>query len=135
MDPLLGQLMIVAFNFAPPGWLLCDGSAYQVNQYQALYALLANRYGGNAGVTFCVPDLRGRFPMGQGAGNGLAPIVLGQTGGSASITPQPASINVGSGSNEIIYANPAVAQNNLPPYVALNFIICANGIWPDNPNY
>ena len=134
MDPILGQLMIVAFNYAPQGWLLCDGATYQVNQNEALYVLLGNRYGGNPGVTFCVPDLRGRFPMGQGAGNGLAPIVLGQTGGSAAITPQSAAINVGSGSNEIIYANPAVAQNNLPPYVALNFIICANGIFPEYPN-
>ena len=33
----------------------------------------------------------------------------------------------------IVYANPAVAQNNLPPYVALNYIICANGSWPVNP--
>lgn len=133
MDPILGQLMIVAFNFAPQGWLLCDGSTYQVSQYQALFALLGNRYGGTPNVTFCVPDLRGRFPMGQGAGNGLAPIILGQTGGSATTSPQSASINVGSGSNEIVYANPAVAQNNLPPYVALNYIICANGSWPVNP--
>lgn len=130
MDPLVGQLMIVAFNFAPQGWFLCDGSAYPVSQYTILYSLLGNRYGGQPGIDFCVPDLRGRFPMGQGTGNGLAPIALGQTGGAAAITPQIATTNVGSGTTQIIYPDPVITQNNLPPYVALNYIICWNGCYP-----
>ena len=130
MDPLVGQLMMVAFNFAPQGWFLCDGSTYPVNQYEALFSLLRNRYGGDGVNTFCVPDLRGRFPMGQGIGNGLLPIALGQIGGTASITPQTSTTNVGSGTTPIIYPDPAIAQNNLPPYVAVNYIICWQGYYP-----
>jgi microcystin-dependent protein len=88
MDPIIGQLMIVAFNFAPQNWLLCDGTTYAVSQYEALFNLIGNKYGGDGVNNFCVPDLRGRFPMGQGAGNGLSPIALGQIGGTATITPR-----------------------------------------------
>ena len=130
MDPIVGQLMIVAFNFAPQSWLLCDGATYAVSQYEALFTLIGNIYGGDGKTTFCVPDLRGRFPMGQGIGNGLSPIALGQIGGTATITPQVTSTNVGSGSTLIIYPDPAIAQNNLPPYVAVNYIICWNGSYP-----
>jgi microcystin-dependent protein len=130
MEPIVGQLMIVAFNFAPQNWLLCDGTTYAISQYEALFTLIGNKYGGDGVNYFCVPDLRGRFPMGQGAGNGLSPITLGQIGGTATITPQVSSTSVGSGSTLITYPDPTIAQNNLPPYVALNYIICWNGCYP-----
>lgn len=51
-------------NTPPAGFLLCDGSTYNVGAYPALAALLTNTYGGDGVSTFAVPDLRGRVPAG-----------------------------------------------------------------------
>lgn len=60
MDPYLGEIRQVSFNWAPKGWALCDGAVLQVSQYQALSALLGTLYGGDGKTTFGLPDLRGR---------------------------------------------------------------------------
>ena len=39
-DPYLGQIAAVAFNYAPYGWITCDGRTLQIAQNQALYALI-----------------------------------------------------------------------------------------------
>lgn len=67
-DPFIGEISVVAFNYAPPGWLVCDGSLQPIGSYQALFSLLGTTYGGNGTSTFGLPDLRGRFPMGIGQG-------------------------------------------------------------------
>lgn len=67
MEPFLGMIMPVAFDFAPKGWALCDGQLLPIAQNQALFALLGTYYGGDARVTFALPDLRGRSPRGTAA--------------------------------------------------------------------
>jgi microcystin-dependent protein len=86
MDPILGQIILGAYQFVPEGWALCDGSLLQVNQNQALFSLLGNTFGGDGQTTFALPDLRGRFPVGIGAGPGLTTIGLGQAAGSENVT-------------------------------------------------
>lgn len=86
MDPFIGQLMCVGFNFAPRGWALCDGSLLSINQNTALFALLGTTYGGNGTTTFALPDLRGRAPIGQGQGPGLSQIVQGEMSGQEQVT-------------------------------------------------
>jgi len=80
-EPYLGQLMLVPYNFAPVGWLFCDGSLQPIALYDALYALLGTTFGGDGQATFGLPDLRGRTPIHAGAG--LTP---GQIGGSEQVT-------------------------------------------------
>ncbi len=63
LDPFLGEIRIVAFNFAPRGWALCDGQLLSINQNQALFALLGTTYGGDGRTHFALPDFRGRAPM------------------------------------------------------------------------
>lgn len=75
VDPIIGQIMPVAFaqpQAIPRGWFLCDGSLVSIVQYQALFALLGTRYGGNGQTTFGLPDLRGRAILG-GQGDGVGP--------------------------------------------------------------
>ncbi len=67
MTPFLGQIMAVAFNFAPRGYLPCDGRLLPINTYQALFALFGTTYGGDGRVNFAIPDLRGRIPVCPGA--------------------------------------------------------------------
>lgn len=58
MDQFLGQIELFPYGFAPQDWALCDGRLLQINQNQALYALLGTTYGGNGTTTFGLPDLR-----------------------------------------------------------------------------
>lgn len=71
MQPFIGEIKMFAGNYAPQGWLLCDGSELPISQYPNLFAVLSTTFGGNGAQTFCVPDFRGRLPVGQGAGTGL----------------------------------------------------------------
>ena len=68
------------------GLQLADGSLMQVQQYQALYALIGNTYGGTANVNFNVPNLQGRFVLGAGKGADGVQYNVGQSGGAATAT-------------------------------------------------
>jgi len=61
--PYLDEIKLVAFNFAPKGWTMCNGQLLPINQNQALFSLLGTTYGGNGQTTFGLPDLRGRVPL------------------------------------------------------------------------
>ena len=53
----LGQIEAFAFNFAPTGWMACNGATLAIQQYQALFALLGTAYGGDGLRTFGLPKL------------------------------------------------------------------------------
>lgn len=82
MEPFLGQIMMVGFNFAPRGWAFCDGQILSIAQNSALFSLLGTTFGGDGRSTFGLPDLRGRFPIHPGNGPGLPPYTWGQRGGN-----------------------------------------------------
>jgi microcystin-dependent protein len=88
MDPYIGQIFLVGFNFAPPGFVMCDGSLLPIQQYAPLFSLLGTAYGGNGTTNFAVPDLRSRAAVGfsTGAVPGLTPFTLGTIAGSESVT-------------------------------------------------
>ena len=86
MTPYLGQITLVAFNFAPVGWAICNGSLLSIAQNSALFTLIGTIYGGDGQNTFALPDLRSRIPLHQGQGPGTAPYVMGQNGGSEQVT-------------------------------------------------
>ncbi|MFJ3448339.1 phage tail protein [Pseudomonas sichuanensis] len=85
-DAFLGEIRLFAGNYAPRDWAFCDGTALPINGNEALFSLIGNTYGGTAGQTFGLPDLRGRAVVGQGQGSGLTPRVTGQTMGSETTT-------------------------------------------------
>jgi microcystin-dependent protein len=85
-DPFIGEIRMVAFDYAPVGWVLCQGQLLPVSQYSALFALLGTVYGGDGRSNFGVPDLRGRSPVGMGAGSSFAPVNLGAKGGAETTT-------------------------------------------------
>lgn len=75
-----------AGNFAPAGWMFCDGSLLAISQNDVLFALIGTTYGGDGQSTFALPDLRGRVPLHMGQGAGLSANVLGQNGGVETVT-------------------------------------------------
>lgn len=85
MDPFVGEIRMVGFNFAPNGWLLCNGQILPISPYQALFALLGTTFGGNGTSTFALPDLQGRVPLNVGSGPGLPVYSWGQKGGAPSV--------------------------------------------------
>jgi microcystin-dependent protein len=82
VDEYLAEIRLFAGTFEPYGWMYCDGRALPIAEYDALFSLLGTTYGGDGVNTFCLPDLRGRVPVGAGAGPGLTPRLLAETGGS-----------------------------------------------------
>lgn len=84
-EAYVGEIRLLAFNYAPEGWLLCQGQQLNVSQYQALFALIGNAYGGDGENTFNLPDLRGRVPTQCGQGP-LSVYQWAQTGGTTTTT-------------------------------------------------
>lgn len=137
LQPFLGQVMPVSFNFAPRNWAFCNGQTLAINQNQALFSLLGTIYGGDGITTFKLPDLRARTPIGVNSNGGYVP---GQIGGTESVAlnsqqiPQhmhtvnysstngaarnPANAlygNTGTGAANAIYANASGNQVPLNP--------------------
>jgi microcystin-dependent protein len=92
-EPFLGEIRLFSFDLngePPTGWLYCTGQTLPVNQYQALYSLLGNQFGGTAPTTFALPDLRGRAPVHRQI---LAPMQpVGQAGGAENVNLTAASV-------------------------------------------
>lgn len=86
MDPFLGEIRMVGFNFAPTGWALCQGQTLSITQNTALFSLLGTYFGGNGTTNFLLPDLQSRSPVGVGQGAGLSPIQFAQEGGTENIS-------------------------------------------------
>jgi microcystin-dependent protein len=85
-DPFVAEIRMFGFNFAPRGWATCDGQIMPLSQNTALFALLGTTYGGDGKSTFALPDLQARAPMHPGQGPGLSGHMLGESGGSESVT-------------------------------------------------
>lgn len=86
MDAYFGEIRAFPFSFTPEYWLECDGTAYQIGSYQALYAVIGTTYGGDGKTNFKVPDLRGLAAMHIGQGPGSSNYTLSQTSGVDTVT-------------------------------------------------
>ncbi len=86
MDPFVGEIKMVGFNFAPRGYAFCNANLLPIAQNAALFSLLGTVFGGNGTTNFQLPDYRGRAPLGMGNGPGLTPVVQGEMSGSESVT-------------------------------------------------
>jgi microcystin-dependent protein len=80
-QPYVGEIRMFAGNFAPAGWMFCEGQLLPISENETLFNLIGTTYGGDGQSTFALPDLRGRIPIHQGNGFNLA-----QTGGAEEIT-------------------------------------------------
>jgi microcystin-dependent protein len=80
-QPFVGEIRIFAGNFAPVGWMFCDGQLLPISENETLFQLIGTTYGGDGETTFALPDLRGRLPLHQGNG-----FVIGQAAGAEDVT-------------------------------------------------
>ncbi len=80
-QPFIGEIRMFAGNFAPAGWMFCEGQLLPISENETLFQLIGTTYGGDGESTFALPDLRGRIPIHQGNG-----FILAETGGAEEIT-------------------------------------------------
>lgn len=90
-QPFVGNIILFAGNFAPVGWLLCDGQLLPISEFETLFNLIGTTYGGDGQSTFALPDLRGRVPLHMGTGGGDT-YVMGQQAGVEEVTLTPQQI-------------------------------------------
>jgi microcystin-dependent protein len=67
-QPYVGEIRIFAGNFAPAGWMFCEGQQLPISENETLFQLIGTTYGGDGQETFNLPDLRGRLTVHQGNG-------------------------------------------------------------------
>ena len=182
MDELIGVIKIFAGNFAPRGYMFCQGQLLSIAQNQTLFSILGTTYGGNGTTNFALPNLQGVVPIGQGNSRSGQNYALGQTAGTETTTiltsNMPPHVHTGPGKISVSSANstdstpvgdasiavpgsfvsrvftpslgfatstPSVNLNsnittaatgqglpinNMQPYLAINYIICVEGIYP-----
>ena len=152
--PFLGEIFMAGFNFAPLGYLSCSGQLLPISTYSALFSLLGTTYGGDGRTTFGLPDLRGRVPISSGQGAGLSDRTLGASGGQEAHTltaaelpahshPLPEAQVRGTGTQVVGAttggdrgtsatgaAGGGQPHNNMPPFLAVNFYIATEGVFP-----
>src|ERR1044071_9591944 len=80
-QPYVGEIRQFAGNFAPAGWMFCEGQLLPISENETLFQLIGTTYGGDGQSTFALPDLRGRIPIHMGNG-----FTLAETGGVESVT-------------------------------------------------
>ena len=73
-QPYVGEIRMFGGNFAPAGWMFCEGQLLPISEYETLFNLIGTTYGGDGQSTFALPDLRGRVPMHVGGGANFAEI-------------------------------------------------------------
>jgi microcystin-dependent protein len=135
-----GSIMPYAGSSAPNGWLLCNGDEVSRTTYSALYDAIGDQYtyGCVDDDKFNLPDLRGRVPLGAGAGSGLSERTLGATGGQESINqvpPHTHNSNAGSGqpmaiverSNTITGSSSDATGNEYNPFKPIDLEIKNTG--------
>ena len=85
-EPFIGEIKALGFYFAPLSYMTCSGQLLSIAQYTPLFSLLGTNFGGDGQVTFALPDLRGRVPIGQGQGPGFPNYTIGESAGSPTAT-------------------------------------------------
>jgi len=104
MDPFIGEVKLLPWNWAPKGWALCNGALLPIAQNSALFSLLGTQYGGNGTTTFALPDLRGRAPVSFGGG-----FAQGESTGTEKVTLTQTTMP---GHNHNFAATSALATSN-----------------------
>jgi len=72
----IGSIMPYAGLAEPSGWKFCNGQELATGVYNQLFQLVGNNYGPTpSSGYFNIPDLRGRFPLGNLSMGGTSPSV------------------------------------------------------------
>src|SRR5438874_6748871 len=85
-QPYVGEIRLFAGNFAPAGWMFCNGAPLPISENDVLFQLIGTTYGGDGETTFNLPDLQGRVPVHMGTGNSGTNYQMGEKAGVEEVT-------------------------------------------------
>ena len=85
-QPYVGEIRMFAGNFAPAGWMFCDGQLLPISENETLFNLIGTTYGGDGQETFALPNLQSRVPMHMGKGKDGVTYQLAEEAGTESVT-------------------------------------------------
>ena len=85
-QPYVGEIRMFAGNFAPAGWMFCEGQLLPISENETLFNLIGTTYGGDGQSTFALPDLQDTTPVGQGQSNTGTEYFLGEQSGVSNVT-------------------------------------------------
>ena len=122
-QPYVGELRMFAGNFAPAGWMFCDGQLLPISENETLFQLIGTTYGGDGESTFALPNLQSRVPLHQGNG-----FILAETGGVEEVT---LTVNQIPGHSHPLLGSGAAANVRDPPNNVL--AKAAGTIYTSNP--
>ena len=110
-QPYVGEIRMFGGNFAPAGWMFCDGQQLPISENETLFQLIGTTYGGDGQETFNLPNLQSRVPIHQGNG-----FILAEAAGveSVTLTTQQIPVHTHPFLAAATAGNETNAQNNLP---------------------
>ncbi len=121
-QPFVGEIRLFGGNFAPVGWMLCQGQTLQISENDVLFNLIGTTYGGDGQQTFNLPNLQGRVPINMGQSSGTSNYVIGEAAGVETVTLTTQQIPA---HNHVPLANSGTGTTNNP----------ANNVWAAQPAY
>jgi microcystin-dependent protein len=81
-EPYVGEIRMFGGNFAPAGWMLCEGQTLAIAQNDVLFQLIGTTYGGDGQETFNLPNLASRVPIHMGTGRNGTTYQIGEMAGT-----------------------------------------------------
>ena len=105
-QPYVGEIRMFAGNFAPNGWMFCEGQTLPIAENEVLFQLIGTTYGGDGEETFNLPHLASRVPihMGTRASDGVT-FQIGEMAGTEEVTLTTQQIP--------IHSHPMMASNDI----------------------
>lgn len=82
MAPYVGEIRMFAGNFAPNGWMFCEGQTLPISENEVLFQLIGTTYGGDGESTFNLPNLASRVPIHMGTGPDGTTYQIGEMAGT-----------------------------------------------------
>ena len=82
MAPYVGEIRMFAGNFAPNGWMFCEGQTMPIAENEVLFQLIGTTYGGDGEETFNLPNLASRVPIHMGTGPDGVTYQIGEMAGT-----------------------------------------------------
>jgi microcystin-dependent protein len=109
-QPFVGEIRMFGGNFAPNGWMLCQGQSLPISEFETLFQLIGTTYGGDGQQTFALPNLQSRVPIHQGNG-----FTIGETSGSEAVTLTTQQIPAHNHALLATSTNPSLSPLNAVP--------------------
>jgi microcystin-dependent protein len=142
-QPYVGEIRMFAGNFAPAGWMFCEGQLLPISENETLFQLIGTTYGGGG---FVLAETGGAeeitLTVGQIPAHKHVPVANSSEGNEPSpinniwaaqnVVNQYTSVNpvVPTGFPSTAPTGGSQPHTNFQPYLCVNFIISLYGIFP-----